>query len=228
MTEKQIVNADAFAQKYTENHARGYYEKHRESWIRRLSTRRELEIARRALRLAGNPGLVLDLPGGVGRFWPLLAEMPERKVIAADSSKNMLEVGLEHCPAAIRQRITTLHTSAYGIDLEDNQVDAVFSMRLLHHIGEADKRREIFREFRRVSREHVILSLWVDGNYKAWRRMRRDQADKQKYPDRFQNRFVFGQQAIEQEFSDVGLSVVGHFDFLPLYAMLRLYVLKKL
>ncbi|HDS15720.1 MAG TPA: class I SAM-dependent methyltransferase [Proteobacteria bacterium] len=225
---KQIISGDQFAHKYNYDHARNYYQKHHESWMRRISNRREQALARKALQLIGDPATILDLPCGAGRFWPLLAENQQRRIIAADSSPAMLEVASETCPAELITQIEQLHTSAYGIELEEASVDAIFSMRLLHHIGEAEKRRAILREFHRVTRRHVILSLWIDGNYKAWRRHRRDEAVLRRNPSRLQNRFIFKPENIEQEFHDAAFAIVAKFDFLPRYSMWRLYVLDKL
>ena len=63
----------AFSQKYNHEHAQQYLQKHQDGLWRRLSHWRDEQLARRALTLAGDPGLVLDLPCGAGRFWPLLA-----------------------------------------------------------------------------------------------------------------------------------------------------------
>src|SRR5436190_20428715 len=68
----------SFARKYTATHAQRYFEKHQEGFGRRFSNWREVCMARYALKLAGNPRSVLDLPCGTGRFWPLLAEKKDR------------------------------------------------------------------------------------------------------------------------------------------------------
>ncbi len=70
------------------------------------------------------------------------------------------------------KRVRPLQTSAFDIDLPDNAVDSIFCMRLLHHIGDPAHRLAILREFQRVTRDSVIISLWVDGNFKAWKRKR--------------------------------------------------------
>ena len=144
-------------------------------------------LYRRALALVGEPGLVLDLPCGAGRFWPLLAEKPNRVIIGADNSESMLKIATQAQPADVVKRVQTLHTSAFDIALPDNAVDSIFCMRLLHHIGEAEHRLTILREFERVTRDSVILSLWVDGNFKAWKRKR---AEKNRRQEGYQNRFV--------------------------------------
>ena len=97
-------------------------------------------------------------------------------------------------------------------------------MRLLHHIGEPAYRLAILKEFERVSRDSVIVSLWVDGNFKAWKRKRLERARGQKD---YQNRFVLPTDTVEEEFRQAGFRIQERLDFLPFYAMWRVYVLRK-
>jgi ubiquinone/menaquinone biosynthesis C-methylase UbiE len=184
-------------------------------------------LARRALHLAGDPGSVLDLPCGAGRFWPMLMEKESRLVIGADYSAGMLDVASAAYPEYYPDRISCLRTSAFDIDLPDSAVDCIFSMRLLHHVGEAADRSQLLREFHRVSRDTVIISLWVDGNYKAWRRRQLEASRKSRGEADPKNRFVIGRQQIEAEFTTAGFDLLGHFDFFPYYQMWRTYVLRK-
>jgi ubiquinone/menaquinone biosynthesis C-methylase UbiE len=213
-----------FSEKYDEQHARKYFHKHRSGLSRRLSNLRDQQLARRALALAGDPGLVLDLPCGAGRFWPLLAEKSNRAIIGADNSEAMLKTALEAQPTDVVKRVQPLHTSAFDIGLPDNAVDSIFCMRLLHHIGQAEHRLAILKEFGRVSRDSVIVSLWVDGNFKAWKRKRQERTRGQKD---YQNRFVLPVATVEEEFRQAGFRIQERLDFLPLYAMWRVYVLRK-
>jgi len=213
-----------FSEKYDEQHAREYFHKHRRGLSRRLSNQRDQQLARRALALVGDPGLVLDLPCGAGRFWSLLAEKPNRVIIGADNSEAMLGTALEAQPSDVVKRVRPLHTSAFDIALPDNAVDSIFCMRLLHHIGEPAHRLAILKEFERVSRDSVIVSLWVDGNFKAWKRKRLERTCGQKD---YQNRFVLPTDTVEEEFRQAGFRIQERLDFLPLYAMWRVYVLRK-
>lgn len=215
-----------FSRKYDREHALHYYRKHRDGLSRRLSDWREQQMARAALRAAGEPGLVLDLPSGAGRFWPLLTERPGRVVLAADRSPHMIETGLRMQPPAVAARIRAFTTSAFAIDLDDAAVDCIFCMRLLHHIGEAEHRLAMLREFHRVTRDTVIVSLWVDGNFKAWRR-RREEARRVADGRPGNNRFVLPAAQVEAEFAAAGFSLVSQHDFLPGYAMWRVYTLRK-
>ena len=217
-----------FSEKYDQQHAAQYLEKHQDGLARRLSHKRDEQLARKALALAGEPGLVLDLPCGAGRFWPLLAEKTNREIIGADYSASMLQVASLAQPEKVVKRVRRLQTSAFDIDLPDNAVDSIFSMRLLHHIGDASHRMALLREFHRVSRDSVIVSLWVDGNFKAWKRKRLQlQREADGGSDGYQNRFVLPAMTVETEFRKAGFTIQNHLDFIPLYAMWRVYILRK-
>jgi len=227
MSDSKAIKLD-FSDKYDQQHANHYLEKHRAGLSRRLSNWRDMQVARRALKDAGEPNLVLDLPCGAGRFWPMLAETPNRVILAADNSADMLSTALAGQPAEIVSRVKTFQTSAFDIDLADNTVDSILCMRLIHHIADHEHRMAMLRELCRVTRDTVIISLWVDGNYKAWKRTRLEtrRAARGKRTDN-QNRFVVRREAIESEFRQAGFSILNHHDFLPGYAMWRVYVLRK-
>lgn len=213
-----------FSRKYDRAHAHQYLLKHRDGLARRLSHWRDVQLARRALKLAGDPDLVLDLPCGAGRFWPLLAEHPSRMIFAADNSRDMLAIAEAAQPLAVVKRVERFQASAFAIDMGDNAVDCIFCMRLLHHIADPQHRLAMLREFHRVSRDTLIVSLWVDGNYKAWKRKR---LERRRSPRDNQNRFVVARSVIEAEFAQAGFDILGRNDFLPGYAMWRVYVLRK-
>lgn len=217
-----------FSDKYTAAHARGYYDKHEQGVGRRLSNWRERNIAREALRMAGNPASVLDLPCGTGRFWSLLADDPTRRIYAADYNQSMLDVAMHRRPRELTERIEAFQCSAFAIPKPDNFVESVFCMRLLHHIGKSEDRLAILREFGRVASDSVIVSLWVDGNVKAFKR-RRLEARRRSHADEgrgYQNRFVLPRATVEREFQQAGLRIAGHIDLLKFYSFWRIYVLK--
>jgi len=216
-----------FSDKYDRQHARAYLAKHHDGVARRLSHWRDEQLARKALTLAGDPTLVLDLPCGAGRFWPLLAEQSNRVIIAADNSPDMLEVACAAHPRELLARVRTVQTSAFDIALPTRAVDCVFCMRLLHHIGEAEHRLAMLREFHRVTRDTVIVSLWVDGNFKAWKRARLERDRTRGARRAIQNRFVVPARTVEAEFRASGFEILGHYDFLPRYAMWRVYALRR-
>ncbi|MBD1551734.1 class I SAM-dependent methyltransferase [Pseudomonas typographi] len=217
-----------FSEKYDRAHAQRYFHKHQANLSRRLSHYRELQLARKAVALAGDPGLVLDLPCGAGRFWPMLAEKTGRAIIGADNSAGMLDAACTSQPPEVVARVSPLQTSAFGIDLPANAVDSIFCMRLMHHIGDPQNRATILQEFHRVTRDSVILSMWVDGNFKAYKRQRSEarRVAAGKARD-YQNRFVIRRDVAEAEFEAAGFRIQNRLDFIPLYAMWRVYVLRK-
>lgn len=224
----QPAVALSFSEKYDRDHAEQYYLKHHETLARRLSNWREVELARHSLTDAGHPETVLDLPCGAGRFWPMLAENSRRSIYAADNSADMLQVAMTSQPEYITDRVIPFKTSAFAIDMEDASVDSIFCMRLMHHIANHKHRLAMLNEFHRVTRDTVVLSLWVDGNFKAWRRKRLEEkraALKGKAAN--QNRFVVTRQQIEAEFREANFRVVNYRDFMPGYAMWRMYTLRK-
>ncbi len=222
-SKKETIKLE-FSNKYDREHSEYYYQKHRLGIEPRLSHWRDVQLARKALKIAGNPETVLDLPCGAGRFWPVLAEHPTRKVFAADNSKDMIAVALENCPKKIVSRFSGFQTSAFDINMPDESVDCIFSMRLMHHIGKSEHRISMLNEFHRVSRDTLIISLWVDGNYKAYKRKKSEQRHP-RGPN--QNRFVIPAKQIEKEFAQSGFDVLDFLDFIPYYAMWRVYILRK-
>lgn len=227
MSQKQAVELE-FSRKYDQQHAQHYLEKHQDGIARRLSNWRDQNLARRALQLAGDPAVVLDLPCGAGRFWPLLAEREDRRILAADNSAEMIATARRAQSPEIVARVRTFQTSAFDIDLDDQTVDCIFCMRLLHHVADPAHRLAMLREFHRVSRDTVIVSLWVDGNLKAWRRRRLEERRARRDGTQAnQNRFIVARASIEAEFRQAGFSILGHHDFLPGYAMWRVYTLRK-
>lgn len=217
-----------FSDKYDRSHSEQYLQKHKDGPARKLSNWRDCKLAEKALRIAGDPQTVLDLPCGAGRFWPLLLNNRKRKLYAADNSQNMIQVALKSQPADITNHITAFKTSAFDIDMPDGSVDSIFCMRLIHHVAQSQHRMEILKEFHRVCRDTVILSLWVDGNIKSWKRKRLEtkrasNGDQQSN----KNRFVVPREQVEQEFKQAGFTIMDKLDFLPGYAMWRIYILKK-
>lgn len=211
-----------------DSHGQQHARRHEQGLARRLRQWRDAQLARQALRDAGEPGLVLDLPSGAGRFWPVLAEHPNRVILAADLSCDMLDIAEAQSPAKVRKCIRTFQSSALSIDLSANSVDCIFCMRLFHHVADSAERKAILQEFYRVTRDTAIVALWVDGNIKAWRRQR--QEGHRRSVDgapAVRNRFVVCRVEIESEFIEAGFQMIGHRDFLPGYAMWRVYVLRK-
>jgi ubiquinone/menaquinone biosynthesis C-methylase UbiE len=210
--------------RYDRDQAKLYFEKHKRGFWHRLSNWFEEHMAGRALAMAGEPKSVLDLPCGAGRFWELLARIPNRQLMAADYSQDMINTALNFQPPHIVRRFKTFQTSVFDIKLPDAAVDCIFCMRLLHHISKEEARRKMFREFHRVSRDTVCVSLWVDGNVQA---LRRSRFHRHRQTGQYHTRFLFNRSQIEPEFHQSGFNIVGYIDLLPGFSMWRTYVLKR-
>lgn len=217
-----------FSEKYDRAHAQRYYEKHNTGFWRRLSTWREVGMARKALKLAGNPRSVLDLPCGTGRFWAMLAEQPERTIYVADNSQSMIDAGMDNRAPAITSRIKqSFQCSAFSTGLPDNFVECVFSIRLMHHIEKSEDRVAMLKEFARISSDTIIVSLWVDGNWRAYTHgLNHARKEKTRGKDFPRDRFVFSRAEIENDFALAGLEMVGHADFIKYFEKWRAYVLR--
>jgi SAM-dependent methyltransferase len=224
MTSKPIPKPE-FSEKYDSKHARNYFEKHEDGLWRRLSNWRDHQIARKALRLAGNPKSVLDAPCGTGRFWDVLAEDPNRTIHASDYNQTMIDTGLTHRPPKLTARVKAFQASAFSLPVPDNFVESIFCIRFVHHLGQSEDRMVLLKEFHRVSSDSVIVSLWGDGNLKA---AARKSLERKRSQRDYQNRFVIPAETIEQEFTAAGFKVEARLDFLKYYHMWRTYVLRKI
>ena len=178
----------------------------------RLAFWRDEQMVRNALKVAGEPGLVLDVACGAGRFWPVLAEHANRVILAADPSPDMLEHALTHHGDTLLQRVKTFPSSAFTLGLSANAVDCIFCLQLFRHLRVSEHRLVLLREFHRVSRDTVIVSVKIEGRLKMGQVPQRSLADK---------------ADVEAEFRQAGFSVLWYQDFLPGFALTRVYVLRK-
>lgn len=213
------------AGRYDSDSARRYLAVHRGGWIRRISSWREIGLARRALALAGNPGSILDMPCGTGRFWPMLAGTGAGRLMAGDNSPAMLAAALANTAPATRARIQVQRMDAFALPLADGAVDHVLCMRLLHHFAAPADRLRILREIHRVARTGATVSVWVDGNLQAWRRRLQEA---RRAPDAPPNRIVVPRAVFEAELAEAGFRVRKRLDVLRGIGKRRLYVLDRI
>jgi SAM-dependent methyltransferase len=192
---------------------------------RRISRWRDEHVARKALILAGEPGLILNVPCNGGRFWPLLAEKSNRIIMAADSSLERLEAACRLQPMSVVRKIRPVLTSLFDLELPENAVDSIFCMHLMHLFDDARLRLALLKEFQRVTRDSVVISLWVDGNLQA-RRHLKTRGHRATVRDPYH--FVTPREVIETEFTQAGFKVDHYIDILPFYATCRVYILRKL
>jgi len=208
---------------YALNRADAYATHHEKSARTKLTTRRERNLLARALRRAGTPQVVLDLPCGTGRFWPAVAASGAQRLIAGDNSEGMLEVaGRNALGPGFPERL--INTSLFAIDLAEESVDFVACMRFFHHLAHSEDRLAVLAEIKRVSRGFAAISLWVDGNLGAWRRRRRTPPPAERG---YGKRICITRDEIERDFASADFNVVDHFDVWPGLAMWRMYLIEK-
>ena len=148
-----------YAERCDREHARVCADTRPPGLRQRLASWRDERMVRQALKVAGEPGLVLDLACGSGRFWPVLAEHVNRVILASDNSQDMLDHARTHHPASLLKRVKTFQGSAFSMGLSANAVDCIFCLELFRHVPSSDGRLALLREFHRVSRDTVIVSV---------------------------------------------------------------------
>jgi len=208
---------------YTLGRADAYATHHEKSARNKLTTNRERGLLSRALRRAGNPEVVLDLPCGTGRFWPAIVEAGAQRLIAGDNSDGMLEVARGNALGSTFPE-QLINTSLFAIDLPDESVDFFACMRFFHHLAHREDRLTALAEIKRVTRRYAAISLWVDGNLGAWRRRGRRPLTLERG---YGKRICIPRGDIEEDFAAAGFGVVEHFDVWPRLTMWRMYLIEK-
>ncbi|VVO88841.1 hypothetical protein PS858_02190 [Pseudomonas fluorescens] len=206
-----------FARRYDQEHARVCQQPHPRGLAGRLAFWRDEQLVRNALKVAGEPGLILDVACGAGRFWPVLAEHANRVILASDPSQDMLDHAPTHHPQYLLKRVKTFQSSAFTIGLSANAVDCILCMQLFQHIASAEHRSAMLGEFHRVSRDTVIVAVRIDAHFKR----------RQPAAQGVHARQSASKAEVEAEFKQAGFRLLSHQDFLPGYTRMRVYVLRK-
>jgi len=115
------------------------------------------------------------------------------------------------------KRIRTFQSSAFNIGLSENAVDCISCMHLFQHIACSEHRLALLHEFHRVGRDTVIVAVRVSGRFKGRR------SDEEGHAARP----LVNKTELEAEFKQAGFCVLSHQDFLPGFAPMRVYVLRK-
>lgn len=200
------------AERYDREHALVCQQAQPKGLLRRLALRRQKSLVRRALKVAGEPGLVLDMACGAGLFWPVLAEHGNRVILAADSSQAMLDHARTHHPVSLLKRIKPFKSSVFAIDMPANAVDSIFCMQLFHHMRDSEHRLAVLREFHRVSRDSLILSVRVG---RSGAQLNDPQL------------ITVSREELEAQFVLAGFSVLKRYRGLPGSALGSIYIVRK-
>jgi ubiquinone/menaquinone biosynthesis C-methylase UbiE len=84
-----------------------------------------------ALHAPPNPGLIVDLGCGTGRFTEPLAERFRARVIGVDPSGKMLDQARRKTAS---QRVEFVHASAEALPLGSHSVDLIYMSMVYHHL----------------------------------------------------------------------------------------------
>lgn len=212
-----------FAERCDREHARVCGDTRPLGWLRRLWLWRDERLVRQALKIAGEPGLVLDLACGPGRFWAVLAEHRNRVILASDPSQQRLDHARMHHGPGLLQRVKTFQGSAFSVDLPANAVDCIFCLELFRHVPVAEARRVLLQEFHRVSRDTLIVSVNSDSAHRS-ARQHGAAAELATTPT---EPLVSFRAQVESEFSQAGFAILNQQEFLPGSTLWRVYVLRK-
>jgi protein-S-isoprenylcysteine O-methyltransferase Ste14 len=96
----------------------------------------------------------IDIPCGIGRFYPALRRHAPQ-VVQADWSLPMLQIArTENAPTALGY----VRALATELPFPGEKFDLVLSVRLCHHLPTRDEQRRYIGEVLRISRKWVVLS----------------------------------------------------------------------
>lgn len=161
---------DDFTKDGVKKYAKTRYRKADQRYVHR----REEAILRSYMkRAAGDPGLILDIPCGYGRFSPLLHEFGSG-VIGSDQSLSMVRHMLTQHPCAPHKLWGVVGDAVRGMPFMAEAFTGVVSIRLFQHLRKRCEREAALKEFARLSQRFVILSYYRrNALHMAQRRLRR-------------------------------------------------------
>ncbi len=123
--------------------------------FRRWSHHKELHALQRALsRISG--ASVLDGPCGTGRIHEVLAQRFV-EVASMDSSESMLRVHQRNSSSGV-----LCCGNIFNLPFADASFDWVVCYRLFHHIQNHEQRVALLKSVRRVGRQGIVFSAWID------------------------------------------------------------------
>lgn len=171
---------DHLREAYTTREAAVEYDlRHRRTPVRRFVSRREARIVNAFLQCGGAPGepagatpksgagfLYLDAPCGAGRIASQLTATG-RKVVALDSSADMLRRGVERGTLPADR---TVAGSLFALPFAAGAFGGAVCIRFLHHLDNPAQRRAVLKELRSAVDGPLVASVWTGQSLQWWRR----------------------------------------------------------
>jgi SAM-dependent methyltransferase len=153
-----VSSSRAYQDNYQQvDDAAGYNRGYRDKTLKRLSTRRELDILRTLLTTQGRTRRLLNLPSGGGRVSGPLAESTDL-LIEADIALGQVVYGASHREWTTPE--VRMTASAFHIPLADRSVDGVVCIRLGHHLPTPAERQRLLTELLRVADRFVVMTFF--------------------------------------------------------------------
>ncbi|MEX2411155.1 MAG: class I SAM-dependent methyltransferase [Candidatus Paceibacterota bacterium] len=158
---------------------------------------------------------VLDIPAGTGKLTKILL-YNGLKVTSGDISKEMMDQidkDLKEHKNYIDERVM----DATDLPFKDNSFDLVISIRLLHRV-DAETRKNIIKEVKRVSSGYCIISFAKDS---LWHRLRIKIRGSNSSPG------MIKLKVIKKELEEEGFSIVKRKNVLPGLSNEIIFLLKN-
>jgi ubiquinone/menaquinone biosynthesis C-methylase UbiE len=163
------VDRQKLANYNTTRGAESYKQEYELKLHRKYSDALERKIYTRLLGRLAPIGLLLDLPCGAGRLFPLLRSHATG-VVESDWSFPMLELNARDHDRAARAYV---RCSALRMPFRDRCMDVAVSVRLSHHIDDPKEREQHLRELFRVADRGVLVTYFSHHSFKnVLRRLR--------------------------------------------------------
>jgi ubiquinone/menaquinone biosynthesis C-methylase UbiE len=146
--------------------------------------RKEKQIVSMVLTQLGVQNYCLDVPCGAGRFLEDLRSHSAH-LLEMDLSFGMLQFNKNQYNNLIggsgSDSTGFVRGDAEWLPIRTSSVDAVFCMRLFHHLDTSQLRVNILKEFARVTRQWVILSFYHYYCFKHLKKILRNKAHRGVY-----------------------------------------------
>jgi len=146
--------------------------------------RREKDIVEEVLEQLGTQGWMLDVPCGAGRFLKNLQSCSTR-LLEMDLALGMLQFNKEQYTKTSgmcgSDNTSFLLGDAERLPIRSGSVDAIFCMRLFHHLDSTRLRTSILTEFARVTRQWAIISFYHYYCFKHFKKILRNKTHRGVY-----------------------------------------------
>lgn len=201
---------------YVDSDTAIHYDRERKGWF----WNHEMRCIGRALKGLDCDSSFLDIPCGTGRFVTMLARR-FRRVQGTDISAEMLKIASKKLMSSTN--VSFAQADAETLPFGNNEFDYCLSIRFFGHTP-PDVRRRVFRELARVTKQRLLLVLYVRDPLITTR----------KFLQRFLGKTRRGLwypyasiSAARHDLDAAGLEVVTVRSFLPFVMESRLFIAKR-